>query len=81
MTNYFLMSLAVADLLVCMIVMPFGAMVFFVGIQQYLEQYTHRIILLTVQARGPWTSSGVCSTKPVMSLPAPYPSSTSCSSL
>ena len=31
MTNYFLMSLAVADLLVCMIVMPFGAIVFFKG--------------------------------------------------
>ena len=31
MTNFFLMSLAVADLLVCMIVMPFGAIVFFIG--------------------------------------------------
>eukprot|EP00092_Neocalanus_flemingeri_P031668 GFUD01034394.1.p1 GENE.GFUD01034394.1~~GFUD01034394.1.p1 ORF type:complete len:463 (-),score=82.11 GFUD01034394.1:47-1435(-) len=31
MTNYFLMSLAVADLLVCLIVMPFGAIVFFSG--------------------------------------------------
>ena len=35
MTNYFLMSLAVADLLVCMIVMPFGAIVFFKG--QFLD--------------------------------------------
>ena len=31
MTNYFLMSLAVADLLVCLIVMPFGAIIFFSG--------------------------------------------------
>ena len=31
MTNYFLMSLAVADLLVCLIVMPFGAVTFFKG--------------------------------------------------
>ena len=31
MTNYFLMSLAVADLLVCLIVMPFGAIIFFNG--------------------------------------------------
>jgi len=31
MTNYFLMSLAIADLLVCTIVMPFGAVVFFKG--------------------------------------------------
>ena len=31
MTNYFLMSLAVADLLVCLIVMPFGAITFFNG--------------------------------------------------
>ena len=31
MTNYFLMSLAVADLLVCLIVMPFGAITFFKG--------------------------------------------------
>ena len=31
MTNYFLMSLAVADLLVCLIVMPFGAIHFFSG--------------------------------------------------
>ena len=31
MTNYFLMSLAVADLLVCMVVMPFGAIVFLKG--------------------------------------------------
>ena len=30
-TNFFLMSLAVADLLVCMIVMPFGAIVFFIS--------------------------------------------------
>ena len=31
MTNYFLMSLAVADLLVCLIVMPFGAVTFLKG--------------------------------------------------
>ena len=31
MTNHFLMSLAVADLLVSMVVMPFGAMVIFNG--------------------------------------------------
>lgn len=31
MTNYFLMSLGVADLLVCMVVMPFGAIVTFQG--------------------------------------------------
>ena len=31
MTNYFLMSLAVADMLVCLIVMPFGAITFFTG--------------------------------------------------
>ena len=31
MTNYFLMSLGVADLLVCLIVMPFGAITFFTG--------------------------------------------------
>ena len=41
MTNYFLMSLAVADLLVCMIVMPFGAIVFFKG------QYQENIFILT----------------------------------
>ena len=30
-TNYFLMSLALADLLVCTVVMPFGALSFIVG--------------------------------------------------
>lgn len=30
-TNYFLMSLALADLLVCTVVMPFGALTFIVG--------------------------------------------------
>ena len=39
MTNYFLMSLAVADLLVCMIVMPFGAIVFFKG--QFIQFFTN----------------------------------------
>ena len=43
MTNYFLMSLAVADLLVCMIVMPFGAIVFFKG--QFLD-FTVKIVIL-----------------------------------
>ena len=41
MTNQFLMSLAVADLLVSMVVMPFGAMVIFRGRHhmQGIEQY------------------------------------------
>ena len=30
-TNYFLLSLALADLLVCTVVMPFGAATFIIG--------------------------------------------------
>ena len=39
MTNYFLLSLAVADLLVCMVVMPFGAIVFFQGFWPFPEAW------------------------------------------
>ena len=38
MTNFFLMSLAVADLLVCMAVMPFGVLVFLTGISSFLAR-------------------------------------------
>ena len=41
MTNYFLMSLAVADLLVCLIVMPFGAITFFKGERGLMVVFVH----------------------------------------
>ena len=41
MTNYFLMSLAVADLLVCLIVMPFGAITFFKGGRGLMVVFVH----------------------------------------
>ena len=40
MTNFFLMSLAVADLLVCMAVMPFGVLVFLTGISSFLVLFS-----------------------------------------
>ena len=44
MTNYFLMSLAVADLLVCLIVMPFGAITFFKGERGVRVRFEFKLI-------------------------------------
>ena len=44
MTNFFLMSLAVADLLVCMAVMPFGVLVFLTGISSFLVLFSPLVV-------------------------------------
>ena len=59
MTNYFLMSLAVADLLVCLIVMPFGAITFFKGEKGVSDVCSKRLRL--VMLAGCWPlSQGWC---------------------
>ena len=80
MTNYFLMSLAVADLLVCLIVMPFGAIVFFSGKISNVPGL-NMIQWFKLQVAGLCLRVGVSSTRPVMSLHVPPPSFTSCSFL
>ena len=74
MTNYFLMSLAVADLLVCLIVMPFGAIIFFSG--NFGSTRFHLTKLCMFQDLGLSQRIGVSFTRPVMFLPAPPPSFT-----
>ena len=76
MTNYFLMSLAVADLLVCLIVMPFGAIIFFSGnimnnIIIIIFQY-----FITTQVHGRCLRVGASFTRLVMSWLAQCPSFT-----